>query len=255
MFIDYLLRHEAVALIAVGILIVSVWGFVNLADEVMEGGTQGFDERVLESVRRGPDLKDMVGPPWLEKSVLEITNLGGITTVTLVVSVVAIFLLLAGHWVRAAVVLLAAGGGAMLTTGLKQLFAITRPSVVPHLTTETTFSFPSGHSTMAATVYLTLGLLLAQMSGHRWFKAYFMCVAVAVVLMVGVSRVMVGVHNPTDVIGGWAVGGAWAILVWLGATRVERLRGGRGESEGRALDARRVAKQPGEPVPPGVDVS
>ena len=224
-FVDYLLRHEAAVLIAVAIIVFGIWGFVNLADEVLEGDTRGFDERVLESVRTGEDLDSMIGPPWLEKSIKEVTVLGGKTTVVLLVTFVTLFLFFAGHWVRGLIVLVAAGGGAILTTGLKHAFAVERPSAVPHLTIENTFSFPSGHTTMAATVYLTLGLLLAQMGRQRWFKIYFMSVAIGVVLMVGLSRVMLGVHNPTDVLGGWAVGGAWAMLVWLGAYTAERFRG------------------------------
>jgi undecaprenyl-diphosphatase len=76
-------------------------------------------------------------------------------------------------------------------------------------------SFPSGHSMMAAIVYLTLGAMLLRTQADRRVKAYCLAVAVLLTLLVGTSRVYLGVHWPTDVLAGWALGAAWAMMCWL----------------------------------------
>src|SRR5205085_9940078 len=90
-----------------------------------------------------------------------------------------------------------------------------RPSVVPHLSHVMTSSFPSGHSLLSAVVYLTLGSLLARLVGPPRLKLYFLGVAVLLSFLVGLSRVYLGVHYPTDVLAGWAAGLTWAVLCWL----------------------------------------
>jgi undecaprenyl-diphosphatase len=103
----------------------------------------------------------------------------------------------------------------LLSTLLKDVFDRPRPSVVPHLSYVATSSFPSGHSLMAAVVYLTLGSLLARLVQSARLKLYFLSVAVVLACLVGMSRVYLGVHYPTDVLAGWAAGLAWAVLCWL----------------------------------------
>ena len=77
---------------------------------------------------------------------------------------------------------------------------------------------------MSAVVYLTLGALLARSQPRKRLKAYFLLVAAFLTLIVGVSRVYLGVHWPTDVLAGWTAGAVWAILCWLAARRLQRSR-------------------------------
>ena len=87
-----------------------------------------------------------------------------------------------------------------------------------------TASFPSGHSMNAAVTYLTMAILLAKLFESTRMKAYLLFIGLLVPFLVGVSRVFVGVHWPTDVVAGWAVGAAWAILCSLVAARLQRRR-------------------------------
>lgn len=87
---------------------------------------------------------------------------------------------------------------------------------------QATWSFPSGHATMSAVTYLTLGALLARMQPHPALKAYLLSIAVSLTLLVGMSRVYLGVHWPTDVLAGWCLGSAWALGWWLVAVRLQR---------------------------------
>ena len=125
------------------------------------------------------------------------------------------FLLLQGKPRVAGVMVVAIGGGMLLSPVLKLGFDRPRPNLVPHEVFVYSASFPSGHALHAAVVYLTLGALLARVQPHRRLKGYVLTVSVVLMVLVGSTRVYLGVHWPTDVLAGWAVGAAWAILFWL----------------------------------------
>ncbi len=118
-----------------------------------------------------------------------------------------------GH--AALFVLASVAGGALISQTMKLAYARPRPDLVPHGAEVFTASFPSGHSMMSAVVYLTLGALLARTQTDRAVKAYILAVAVLLTVLVGVSRVYLGVHWPTDVLAGWALGGVWALICLL----------------------------------------
>jgi undecaprenyl-diphosphatase len=130
----------------------------------------------------------------------------------------------------------ATGGGLLLSSLLKGWFNRPRPEIVPHLSYVYTSSFPSGHSMLAAVVYLTLGSLLAASVTRRRIKAYILFVAILLTTLVGVSRVYLGVHYPTDVLAGWMAGLAWSLLVWLAARKLQS--GGRPAHESANLTSR-----------------
>jgi undecaprenyl-diphosphatase len=113
-------------------------------------------------------------------------------------------------------------GGLLLSTVLKERFDRPRPDVVPHKSHVMTSSFPSGHSLNSAVVYLTLGSLLAGLSQQRRLRLYFFGVALLLTFLVGVSRVYMGVHYPTDVLAGWFAGLAWALSCSLAARWLRR---------------------------------
>jgi undecaprenyl-diphosphatase len=199
--------------------------FMKLASEVLEGETQGFDRRILLALRSPDDLSRPIGPVWMLGAALDITSLGGATVLGLTVFAVAGFLLLQGLWRRALFVMVASFGGWFLNGALKQLFQRPRPDVVPHLRDVMSMSFPSGHALQSAVVYLTLGALSMHIAERRLTKFYCMTVAMLATALVGMSRIYLGVHYPTDVLAGWLIGLSWALLCWLVERSLERQSG------------------------------
>jgi undecaprenyl-diphosphatase len=199
--------------------------FVYLAGEVTEGDTQAFDTRILRALRDPADPSKPIGPAWIEPAILDLTALGGPTVLTLVVLIVVGFLLLQTRYRTALFVLGTAISGEMLSAALKHAFNRPRPSVVPHLRAAFSTSFPSGHAMESAIVYLTLGAILMRVADNRLTKLYCLGIAMLLTVLVGVSRVYLGVHYPTDVIAGWIIGFAWASVCLLVERRIEARAG------------------------------
>ena len=215
-------RWEAALLGAIAIIGGGLWGFIGLASEVLEGETHALDKMVLVALRNPSDLGDPIGPLWLEICARDMTSLGGIPVLTLATLASAGFLLVVGKRNWALLLIISVGGGVLLATGLKDLFDRPRPDLVPHAVRVYTQSFPSSHAMLSAVTYLTLGALLAR-SQPRWgVKAYMLGVAILLTLLIGMSRVYLGVHWPTDVLAGWCAGAAWAMLCWAGALALQR---------------------------------
>lgn len=188
--------------------------FMQIVEEVGEGDTMVIDRAVLLALRNPADLADPIGPWWVEVMFKDLTSLGS-TTVLMLVTLAAIgFLLITRRRGAALLVLVAVGGGTLLSSLFKQAFARPRPDFVAHAVDVHTASFPSGHAMLSAVTYLTLGALLARVEPHPMRKAYILGLAVALALAIGISRVFLGVHYPTDVLAGWSVGAAWAMLCW-----------------------------------------
>jgi undecaprenyl-diphosphatase len=208
--------HELAVLLAVGGIAFGVWMFAELADEVMDGGTQAIDRKLLLAMRR-PSDGSPIGPPAVQEAARDITALGGITVLGLLTMFTAGYLALDGKVRMAVFVLGSVFSGVIVTTILKDLFHRPRPDLVPHSVYVFTTSFPSGHSMLSALAYLTLGALLARSHERKRIKLYFLLAAALMTFLVGVSRVYLGVHWPTDVLAGWTAGAVWAILCWLAA--------------------------------------
>jgi len=211
-------------MIGVGVCLL-LWGFLALASEVMEGDTKTLDMRILVALRKSDDPSRPIGPDWVQNSLLDLTAIGGPTVLGLVVVSVAGFLLLQGRYHTAIVVLATAASGEIANYAMKNLFLRPRPDVVPHLRDVTSSSFPSGHAMESAIIYLTLGAMLMRLAERRVTKMYCIGIAIVLTLLVGISRVYLGVHYPTDVIAGWMFGFFWASLCWMVASRFERETG------------------------------
>lgn len=211
-------------LIAVLILTGGVLTFVTIADSVVTGRSRSWDERLLRDLRDPADPAVPIGPQWLRSTARAVTVLGGRNVLALVSAAVLGFLLIqrANHAVL--LVLAATLGGWLLSSTLKERFERPRPEVVPHLTAGPArgMSFPSGHSMMSAVVYLTLGAFLARLVGRQAFKFSLVGAALLVPFLVGLSRVYLGVHYPTDVLAGWCAGLSWAVVCWLTARFLQR---------------------------------
>ena len=185
--------------------------FIRIADEMLEGETHGFDQVILLAFRTS-NTSDPIGPAWLELVMQDLTSLGGHTVLTLISLVSIGYLMIRRQHGAAMMVAVSALGGMALNYILKLGFDRPRPELVAHLAEVQTLSFPSGHAMLSAIVYLTLGALLARSQHHPLYKAYILVVAVISIFLVGISRIYLGVHWPTDVIAGWCIGAAWAIL-------------------------------------------
>jgi undecaprenyl-diphosphatase len=215
-------RHERGTIVSLLLVCGGVWVFAELADEVVEGETDGLDRRILLALRTPGDLTDPLGPRWLEELMRDFTALGGVGIVTTLTLVALGFLLLEGKFRVLGLLTAAVLGGILLSSVLKWSFDRPRPDLVPHGSYVYTSSFPSGHSMMAAATYLTIGALLARVHTGFATKAYFLVTATLLTAAVGVSRVYLGVHWPTDVLAGWTVGGCWALLCWTVARQLQR---------------------------------
>jgi undecaprenyl-diphosphatase len=219
---NWVVRQEAVVLGALLAAAAGVWLFVKIAGEVLEGDSQRLDTTFLQWLRDPADASKPLGPHWLAEGALEITSLGSTAVLLLVIGGVLGYLAIRRLWGAFWLVLAAALGGQLLNSVLKASFGRQRPTVVPHLTDVQTLSFPSGHAMLSAIIYLTLGALLVRLEEKRRVKLYILLVAVTLTLLVGITRVYLGVHYPTDVLAGWVAGMVWAILCWLAARWLQR---------------------------------
>lgn len=227
-------RQELAVLLTVCLLAGAAWAFLELAENVQEGSTRGFDEKILLSLRNPDDISDPIGPRWVEELGRDFTALGGIGIVASVSLAVVGYLLLENKHRIALLVLLSVGGGIILSLLLKVIFGRPRPELVPHGSYVFTSSFPSGHSMMSAVIYLTLATLLARVHKRLRVRLYLLLLATLLTVVVGISRIYTGVHWPTDVVAGWTAGAFWALLCWELA-RWLQLRG-RIEQEGADPD-------------------
>lgn len=214
--------NEAAPLLSLGALSLFAWAFVKLADEVIEGETDAFDRTILLALRNPADLSDPIGPAWFEEAARDVTGLGGHTVLVLVTLASLAYLLMARKRSAALLLLAAVVGGMLLSTLLKLGFERPRPDLVPHGARVYTASFPSGHAMLSAATYLTLGALLARVEQRRRIKIFLLGLAVLLTVLVGTSRVYLGVHWPSDVLAGWCGGAAWASLCWFVALQLQR---------------------------------
>jgi undecaprenyl-diphosphatase len=196
--------------------VVTLYGFLEIADELREDEMH-LDEWLLRLFRTADDPGVLRGPTWFSEAVTDVTALGGTPILLAVVACAIGYLLLDHRWAAAALVLVASAGGGLMSLVLKEFFGRIRPGIVPHLVTVDGLSFPSGHSMASAVIYLTLGALLARFAVRRRIRIYVVGIALVLTFCIGITRIFLGVHYPTDVLAGWSAGLGWALLCWLGA--------------------------------------
>lgn len=171
-------------------------------------------------------LRQWGGPAWLPKVATDITALGGGVVLTLFATIVVGFLLMQRLWLTALATAMACLTGGWAVDVIKGLVVRARPDLVPHLVDVSGYSFPSGHATSSAVIYLTLATLAGQVTPSRAARRYLLAVAVLLVGAIGCSRVYLGVHWPSDVLAGWSFGTLWALGWWTATARARVAIGG-----------------------------
>ncbi len=214
-------QESRVLLAALGIVL-GLWTFYVLGSAMTSGRTQGFDERVLLALRLPADRAVPIGPRWLQATALALTALGSSAVLVTITLFVLGYLAIERRFAMLGLVSLATFGSMILNTVLKAAFARPRPIVVPALAVVGSTSFPSGHSMIAAAVYLTLAALLARTTTRWRARLYYLGTAIFMTALIGLTRIYLGVHYPTDVLAGWAAGSAWALTCELGAAYLQR---------------------------------
>ncbi|MBV9550369.1 MAG: phosphatase PAP2 family protein [Alphaproteobacteria bacterium] len=180
--------------------------FAVLGEEITEGETMKFDRSLANTLRALG-----AGAAWTAEAARDLTSLGSTAVLGLITGVAVLYLLLLKDRIGSAVVFSTVFGGQILSSSLKAWFDRARPDLLP-LPPNLSASFPSGHSMMSAVTYLTIAMLLTRTQPARSIRIFSVAVAVLMIVVVGLSRVYLGYHWPTDVLGGWCLGSAWALL-------------------------------------------
>lgn len=202
-------------MIGLGVFAVALLTFAELTDDVSEGDSVQFDQAVLDMLRAPDNPAEPVGPAWLDIAIYDLTALGSIAVLSVLILLAAGYLLLARQPGKALMLGAALGGGIGLSEMLKGLFERARPPEPYWMADALNHSYPSGHALLATVVYLTLGVMLARAVSRRRARFYILSAAAMLALIVGLSRAYLGVHWTTDVLAGWSIGAAWASLLWL----------------------------------------
>ena len=195
--------------------------FAKIVEDVVEGESRRFDETILLWIY-------YYTPGWIDEPMRLITVLGYYWTVLPLLAVVAYAFYRRGWRISAALLVVSTTGGLVLTTALKYLFQRSRPELFDSGYTASFYSFPSGHATVAVGFYGALTLFLAwRLKGfRRWAVA---ATGVVLVLLIGFSRLYLGVHYPTDIIAGYLAAPLWVSFVGLSYFLWRTLRGSRKE--------------------------
>lgn len=245
--LEWIGRYETSVLAAIVIMATAVWLFIEIADQVRDGDTLSFDEWAIRTLRDPENPSVAIGPKWLAVVGRDLTALGGVTFLALLTMSVTGYLWLRKMYSAGTLVFAITVGASLSSVALKGYYHRPRPELVPHLTDVYTSSFPSGHAMLSTVVFLTLGTLLGRFTAEWRLRAYFLGIALTLCLLVGVSRVYMGVHYPTDVLAGWVAGLVWGLICWLVTKELQR----RGwiewqqtlESEDHASPTRAVKKK------------
>jgi undecaprenyl-diphosphatase len=194
----------------------------HIAEEIAEGDTFASDRAILLALRTPGDLARPIGPHWLLQSATDLSALGGFTVLWLLGAAAVAYLLLHRRRFEAAWLALALLGASLIDAGMKSLFHRARPEVVPHLAYVSNASFPSGHAMISAAAYLSIGLMLAETDPRPAGRTFLMVFACLLVVLIGASRIYLGVHWPSDVVAGWCFGSVWALAVFVGMRWLRR---------------------------------
>lgn len=182
------------------------------------------DRAVLFVFRDATDPSDPWGPAWFEEMTAELSALGGYTILVGLIVLAAINLIIIGETTMAWFLAIAFATGSAVSSILKLFIERPRPDLVEQFDRVFTPSFPSGHAMVSMLTYLTLAAVVVRLCKTRRLRIFVLIAATTLSLAIGVSRVYLGVHWPSDVIAGWSIGIAWAGICWLIAHYLEHKR-------------------------------
>ena len=205
---------EARTLAAAALAGVGLWALLHLGGEMREGETLAFDRQIILALRMPGHSHKPIGPAWFTDALRDVTALGGTTIIALATIMAAAALLYRRHWRRALVLIVVVVLANASDDGLKALYNRVRPDYAVAGLYLSPHSFPSGHSTASAALWLTLGAIAASFEPRTDAKVFWFVMAIATILAVGFSRVYLGAHWPTDVLAGWILGAIWALIGW-----------------------------------------
>ena len=212
-------KDTFISIVAIGCLLIA---FGVIAGFVAEGRSFAFDQKIILALRDPGDPSSPIGPAWFQEAARDVTSLGSIIVLVIITLTVSVYLFLASKYAAGWLMLVAVFGGVALNELLKLAFARPRPDLVYQAARVFTSSFPSGHAELSAITYLTIAALLARTQSSFKIRLYFAIVAALLTALIGMSRIYLGVHYPTDVLGGWCIGAAWATCCWLLLTQLQR---------------------------------
>lgn len=197
--------------LAVGVVLIAL-GFAGL----LSAPVHALDTRILLALRNPANPAQLAGPLWFQDMLRDFMGLGGIGVLVLFIAGGLGILWLAARrreawWFLGGVI-----GAFIIASVMKRLIGRPRPELIPHETYVFTASFPSGNTLMATVVWLLLAFALADAVGRRAVRDYAVFGALVIAALVGVARVYMGVHWPSDVIEAWGIGIAWVWLLRLG---------------------------------------
>lgn len=218
-------RLESKALVLLLAAAGAAWGFLAIGGEMREGETLALDRAILLAFRTPGDPAQPLGSKSFGEAMRDITALGGFTVLTLVTMVAVIAFLIHRKTKHAVILAATALVGQFGSEVLKGLYGRPRPDLAPHGSYVYSASFPSGHSMLSATIYLTLAMLIASLEARRATKVLVFATATALMIAIGVSRIYLAVHWPSDVLAGWCAGAGLALVAWAVLLRVEGARG------------------------------
>jgi undecaprenyl-diphosphatase len=212
---------ESSLLASIALISGLILAFLRIADWVEEDEIEVFDQTILMWFRDPANIDQVVGPLWLHEMVRDITALGSFVLLGLIAAGVVIYLLMLRLKAEAIMVLVSVLGGMLLSTVLKMTYDRPRPDLNA-MSHQFTASFPSGHAMLSAVTFLTLGALLARLAPTKGLRIFAFSAAIFLTLIVGTSRIYMGVHFPSDVLAGWCLGAAWALICSAVAVLLQR---------------------------------
>ena len=205
---------EARALAAVALASAGLWALIHLGGEMREGETVAFDRAMILALRAPGHPHQPIGPAWLTEVLRDISALGSTVIIALATTIAVAALVYRGHWRRALVLTVVVVMASASDDLLKAVYSRVRPDYAVQGLYAPSLSFPSGHSTASAALWLTLATIAASFEHRKDAKVFWFVMAFATTLAVGFSRVYLGAHWPTDVLAGWILGALWALTGW-----------------------------------------
>ena len=203
-------------------LLIGLVLFCIVSFTVVTGKSKCIDNFVLLSFRNSGNTSIPIGPGWLLYFMQGVSAMGSVPVVAGITILTSGILILKKKYISLRLILFAAIGGAIVELLMKEFFSRPRPWIVPHLVSVESLSYPSGHSAMSAIIYLSLVFLILPFEVKRSIKLFILYSALFLILLIGISRIYLGVHYPSDVLSGWALGLFWCSTSYIFAQNFKK---------------------------------